>query len=340
MICSHCGNDVEKYAQQKDKICESCYRRMTNCKSRGVKYVKFIDLSEEEKQKFLNRSKAHNKENKEKVEVNKNLKGSKINENANKVVIYRTELDEKDTVIKDIENTLKENKLSWPKDTTSIVPIFKQLKILLDNYISPYLNVEDVLNKMELDYKHAKEYYASLYKKCIENNNTYDINKIYNMKCIWEERHNVLLELRRSIKNVVSEYYAAGILFTELSKNKEFMEKFNKCYDHLIRMSEILKDGNYKAKVSKLVANENFCLGLEESNYKDKAKFRYEVILKIYSNNKVQDRFKSNITNRFYRTVWATDEEDAKQQVINFIKEKKFNFTYNEKDIIINKISR
>ena len=347
MICSHCNNEVEKYAQKKDKICKSCYQRINNCKSRGIKYIKFIDLPEEEKQKFLNRSKVYNnKENniKEKKEkVDKKPKELKINENT-KIIVHKTGLNEKDIVIKDIENTLKENELKWPKDTTSIVPIFKQLKILLDNYINPYLNVEDVLNKMELDYKHAKEYYSSLYKKRIENNDTNDINRIYNMKCVWEERHNILLELRRSIKNVVSEYYAAGIIFTELGKNKEFMEKFNKCYDSLIKMSEILKDGSYKAKVSKLVADEDFCSGLEESNYKGKVKFRYEVIIKTYSNNKLvkmQDKFEPKIstTDRFHRTVWATNEEDAKQQVIDFIKEKKFSFTYNEKEIIVNKIS-
>lgn len=347
MICSHCNNEVEKYAQKKDKICKSCYQRINNCKSRGIKYIKFIDLPEEEKQKFLNRSKVYNnKENniKEKKEkVDKKPKELKINENT-KIIVHKTGLNEKDIVIKDIENTLKENELKWPKDTTSIVPIFKQLKILLDNYINPYLNVEDVLNKMELDYKHAKEYYSSLYKKRIENNDTNDINRIYNMKCVWEERHNILLELRRSIKNVVSEYYAAGIIFTELGKNKEFMEKFNKCYDSLIKMSEILKDGSYKAKVSKLVADEDFCSGLEESNYKGKVKFRYEVIIKTYSNSKLvkmQDKFEPKIgtTDRFHRTVWATNEEDAKQQVIDFIKEKKFSFTYNEKEIIVNKIS-
>lgn len=347
MICSHCNNEVEKYAQKKDKICKSCYQRINNCKSRGIKYIKFIDLPEEEKQKFLNRSKVYNnKENniKEKKEkVDKKPKELKINENT-KIIVHKTGLNEKDIVIKDIENTLKENELKWPKDTTSIVPIFKQLKILLDNYINPYLNVEDVLNKMELDYKHAKEYYSSLYKKRIENNDTNDINRIYNMKCVWEERHNILLELRRSIKNVVSEYYAAGIIFTELGKNKEFMEKFNKCYDSLIKMSEILKDGSYKAKVSKLVADEDFCSGLEESNYKGKVKFRYEVIIKTYSNSKLvkmQNKFEPKIstTDRFHRTVWATDEEDAKQQVIDFIKEKKFSFTYNEKEIIVNKIS-
>ena len=347
MICSHCNNEVEKYAQKKDKICKSCYQRINNCKSRGIKYIKFIDLPEEEKQKFLNRSKVYNnKENniKEKKEkVDKKPKELKINENT-KIIVHKTGLNEKDIVIKDIENTLKENELKWPKDTTSIVPIFKQLKILLDNYINPYLNVEDVLNKMELDYKHAKEYYSSLYKKRIENNDTNDINRIYNMKCVWEERHNILLELRRSIKNVVSEYYAAGIIFTELGKNKEFMEKFNKCYDSLIKMSEILKDGSYKAKVSKLVADEDFCSGLEESNYKGKVKFRYEVIIKTYSSPKlikIDGKFdpKPSSTDTFHRTVWATGEEDAKQQVINFIKEKKFSFTYNEKEIIVNKIS-
>ena len=347
MICSHCNNEVEKYAQKKDKICKSCYQRINNCKSRGIKYIKFIDLPEEEKQKFLNRSKVYNnKENniKEKKEkVDKKPKELKINENT-KIIVHKTGLNEKDIVIKDIENTLKENELKWPKDTTSIVPIFKQLKILLDNYINPYLNVEDVLNKMELDYKHAKEYYSSLYKKRIENNDTNDNNTIYNMKCVWEERHNILLELRRSIKNVVSEYYAAGIIFTELGKNKEFMEKFNKCYDSLIKMSEILKDGSYKAKVSKLVADEDFCSGLEESNYKGKVKFRYEVIIKTYSSPKlikIDTKFhqKHNSTDTFYRTVCATGEEDSIQQVIFFIKEKKFSFTYNEKEIIVNKIS-
>lgn len=346
MICSHCGNDVEKYAQQKDKICKSCYQRMNNCKSRHVKYVKFIDLSKKEQEEFLIKSNAHSKSNKStknKIKAKTDVKITKepisyIIENRNIQKVNNIDT-EKQVVLDDIMNTLKENNLIWPKDTTSIVPIFKQLKILLSDYIRPYLTVEDILNKMELDYKHAKEHYVSAYREAVQNSNSNEeINKLFLMKQMWEDRHNSLLEIRRGIKNVVSEYYSAGILFTELSNNKSFMEKFNKYYNNLIRTSEVLKDGNYKAKVSKLVASEDFCIGIEEPHYKSKIKIKYEVIVKTNSFVKTPNKL-CGATKNFVRNVWAENEEEAKQLVIKFIKDNNFKFTYNKNDIIVNKLS-
>lgn len=345
MICSHCGNDVEKYAQIKDKICKSCYQRINNCKSRNIKYVKFIDMSKEEQEKFLIRSSVYSKSNKKKKLENKVKNEPKIVREPIKYIIDNHNVqkinsidNEKQVVIDDIMNTLKENDLEWPKDTTSIVPIFKQLKILLDDYIRPYLNVEDILNKMELDYKHAKEHYVGLYRMAIQNSySDKEIDRLFIMKQMWEDRHNSLLEIRRKIKNVVSEYYSAGILFTELHNNKSFMEKFNTYYNNLIKTSEVLKDGNYKAKVSKLVASEDFCIGIEEPHYKSKTKSKYEVIVK--TNSLVRNPDKLSKSQNFVRNVWAENEEDAKQIVIKFIERSNFKFKYNKENIIVNKLS-
>lgn len=329
MKCEHCNEEIDKYYNKKYKVCKPCYQRMTNCKSRGLKYIKFIDLSEKEKQVIINKRNSHKKT------IEKELKKFKSS-NEPKIVIHKVGLSEKDIVLDDIKQSLAENNLKWPEDTTSIVPIFKQLKILLDGYINNYLNVEDIINKMEMDYRHAKEYYSTEYERAIKlQKPSTEVNKLYSQKLVWEERHNALLSLRRGIKNVITEYNNGGVLFTELSKNKEFMDNFNKHYSNLILSNNMSKEVTYKPKASKLVASEEFCSDLEEHDKEiGITKFRYEVIVKTFNRlTKVKDK-----TN-FIRNVWAQNEEEAKQSVVNFITENNFRFGYSENEIIVNKLS-
>ena len=235
-------------------------------------------------------------------------------------------------VMQDILDTFKENEAEWPKDTATILPVFQQLEILLNNYIGIYLTAEDILNKMELDYKHAKEFYNRKFKDLyIINPNGDECLLAKEKKDLWEERHSTLLEKRRGIKNVIAEYKVAGVLFTELSSNREFMKKFNKYFEDLQKVNSIVSQGNYRAEVSKLVSEEDFCYGFKANTTADGLR-KFQVVVKT--------RYRNNISN-FTRQVWAKNEEDAKQQVIDFIESDrdKFRFNFKSNEIMVTEIN-
>lgn len=319
LICDHCGEEVEKYENKSKHICKQCYARMMNANSRNLPYIKLIDLSKEEKEKVLAMRKAHKNQNRKKKE--KTITKEK------EIILSKN--PEKEIVLNEVVETFKEHNIDYPLENTSIIPIFKMMKKLLDNYISPYLVGEDLMNKLEADYRHAKEYYSTMYS----NSKTKEEREKYlKSKTTWENRHNAILELRRDIKNVLAEYSQGGVLFTELSKDEAFMEKFNVYYDGLMALEESIEEKHYRAELSKLVADDpEFCLGIKtEVNFEGKSK--YEVIIKTHYGKS---------TSIFTRMPMASSEEEAKQIAYDFIKSNpdKFKFTFFDKETVVNKLT-
>lgn len=343
-ICRDCGQPIEEIGSNKSGICKACYTRKSNMKHRGQTYVRVLDLPEEERERILRfrqRNSLNGKKKREKREKN-NLLKEKIIKNNNQIKaqeekqqienkkddVLLSELNrDKDLVLADIKNSLKNSGLDFPEDFTSLVPIYNQLNTIFNNYekyINNMLNVEEIIHKMEIDYRHAKEHYSSLLI-----NNPSNFNDIYIKREIWEHRHNILLDFRRKVKNVLSEYNSAGSFFIELLKNKDLMDNFKDCYKNLMDLNNILNDGNYKARASSLVEAEDFCIGYKTDNFNNKEKYRVD-IKTLYNGN----------TSFFTRTVVALSKEDAKQQVIEFIKSdpNKFRFTWKDEDVTITKI--
>lgn len=319
-LCTHCGQIIEEYGRKKDKVCKRCYNRIVNCKSRGVKYVKIVDMSAEEQKKYIN----------DKIKENKNV----ISENFTKDGIEDANYSKNsDLVNNDIKQCLSSKGIKFPLEFNSLVPVFSILKSTLENYstyIKDFLNAEDILNRMELDYKHAKEHYSSLYNEMKDNPEVsyLEKEKVWERKNDWEDRHNILLAYRREIKNIIAEYNKGGQFFIDLANDKEFMKLFNDYYNNLTRISEYISDGNYKAEVSRLVESEDFCLGFK-NNFENKS--RYNVYIKTRYNGSVSG---------FNRIVYAENEEDAKQQVIDFIDSNrdKFRFTWKSNEVFVQKL--
>lgn len=321
VVCNHCGMEVETYQSKKEKICKQCYQRKVNCKNRNIEYIKVLDLPENEREKVMNRRKGGaRKITKKKSEI--------IKSNNMKV---QNVIEQKEVVMKDILNTFEANNAQWPSEYTSIIPIFKQLNLLLHNYIDIYFVAEDLLNKLEADYMHAKEYYSNLYSKNISIMSSEELKEINDKKQLWEDRHNALLEIRRNIKNVIMEYNNGGSLFTHLSKDEQFMRMFEDNYNRILKIEDVLKDGSYKARASALVENEEFCTG--KKNYISPNKSRYQVTIKTMY------RGVRNKTD-FTRTVFAINEDEAIKQVIDYIEtnRNKFKFTYTKNDITVIKL--
>ena len=94
---------------------------------------------------------------------------------------------------KDIEEAFAKKHYKMPKDFSSVKTTFEQLNILLSDYINIYAGAEEIFNKLENDYRHAKEYYATMYCK----SNTSTAYALLEKRELWEERHNMILEKRR-----------------------------------------------------------------------------------------------------------------------------------------------
>ena len=314
MICSHCEKEVEEYAQKRDKICGPCYRRMMNCLSRGKEYIMYKNLTEAEKTeidlRLQNYKKSKNQESK--------VSNSKCVELANKA-------KQEELINKDIEEAFNKKGYIIPKDFSSVRGVFEQLDVLLSNYIDKYLNAEEIYNKLECDYRHAKEHYATLYN----NDRTGPNSLVYLEKReLWEERHNILLEKRRPVKNVIIEHNLIKEFLASVNSKAEVKNNFTKALINLRTTGQVVHDGEYKAQLSNLVELEDFCIG-NKSNKKQLNKYHVEIVT-LYKGSKSQ----------FVRYALAETPEEAKQKVIDFIQSQpdKFKFVWNDRDIRVTKI--
>lgn len=174
---------------------------------------------------------------------------------------------------------------------TAIEVLYNAIKGV--NGISEYLKAEDMFNKLERDYKH-----------CYENAKTQEkIN-------FWGQAYKCLLDKRREIKVVISEYESGGFIFERMSKDKAFMEEFEQVYEVFKKIHEMNEKELYRQESdSQLVKNEDFCVGKKsETNRFGLSKYNVH----IKSVNPKQESFS--------RCVYAKDEKGAIQEVLDFIK--------------------
>lgn len=320
-ICRDCGQIItdENLFSKKSDICKQCYTRKQNMKSRGKEYVKIVDLSEDERNKIIESRQRNRKVGQKKKENNSKKENNRIELSINDL---SEELDkDRQLVLEDVANCIKNNKLKVPEKFISLVPIFKQLHDIFtqyEDYIKNMINIEDVINKIEMDYRHAKEHFASLLLN--GNLGIEEYKLVYKKKEIWEHRHNILLDYRRDIKNVLTEYKTAGNFFIELINNKNLMTLFNDYYNQLNKANEMIVTGSYKANVSSLVEHEDFCVGYKQNI---RQKNRYNVTIRtLYGGT----------YSTFNRVAIAYTPEEAKQQVENFIKSRPNQFRFSWKD--------
>lgn len=319
--CEHCGESVEKYQTRNEHICKSCYNRRNKMRCLGQEYIKILDLPEKEREETLKRRHLI-LEGREKAAKKKDNKKQIIQTKEKHI---NNKNPEKQNVLNEIIDVFKEQNIPYPLENKSIVPIFRILKGLLDNYISPYLIAEDLMNKLESDYKHAKEFYSTKYSNSVSEQ---DKEKYLKLKTTWENRHNALLEYRRDIKNVIMEYSKGGILFTQLSKDEDFMTKFNTYYENLMNLADVIEEKQYRAELSKLVVeDEEFCIGFK-TEVAQNGKSKYQVSIKTFYGKSVST---------FTRIVWAQSESEAKREVYEFLNNNpnKFRFTFNDKDTVV-----
>lgn len=326
MICPDCEMKVDDLIKSTG-TCIACYKRYQNMKYRKEEYVPLKDIKGTKEYnramgRRLGAAKRHKAEQKAKV-----IKTIESKPTKSKVHINTQD----EIVMGDILDTFAKNNAEWPKDTTTILPVFHQLNILLDNYIGIYLNAEDILNKMELDYKHAKEYFNRMFKDLYKTNpNSEECIAAKNKKDLWEERHSTLLEKRRGIKNVIAEYNTAGILFTELSKDTAFMKKFKAYYEDLQKINTIVSQGNYRAEISSLVAEEDFCYGFKSNTTIDGKKHYNVTIPTLYRGQR----------GTFIRQAWSENENEAIRIVTKFIKDNGYKFSWKPNEIVVTEITK
>lgn len=266
-ICPDCGQEAE--IGIRTGICKKCSARKANAKYQNKPYIKLIDSENK-----IVRRKTETKIVKEMEEENLETK------------LYSKEIEE--AVDKDIDINLKARKVNLPKNMSFGIVFEIVYNVIhgIDN-ISEYLKAEDVFNKLENDYRHGYEN-----AKTMEEFN------------YWSKLYRCLLDKRREIKNVVSEYEAGGYIFKELSNNKEFVDSFDKAYGTYKQVHEMNEKGQYRQRSeSQIVKNSDFCIGKKnETTYL--GQFKYLVLFKPVQQN----------IEPFRTIVYAKDEKDAIEQ--------------------------
>lgn len=297
-ICPDCGELKELGVRT--GICRQCSVRKSNCAHRNVPYVALVDEDEIGLKRASTRRKGGSVTKTNKVKTN--IEKSEIKGDSKE--LYSKETKKK--VIDDITYNFKVNKIELPKNM-NFDTAFKVLSCVLSGIanISEYLKAEDILNKLERDYKHLYES-SKTKEEMISNSEIY--------KCFLDER--------RDVKTVISEYEAGGYIFKELADNKKFMDKFETANDFFQRVHKMNSEGLYRQESdSQIVKNADFCIG-KKSETNRFGKSKYSVTIKPVTPN--QDLFQ--------RCVYAENEKEAINNVLDFIKKINYKIAFKNPD--------
>ena len=263
-ICPDCGQ--EKELGVRTGICKQCSARKANAKYQNKPYIKIIN--------------SKNKRNPRKIKI---VKDKKEDENV-EFKLYSKKIEEE--VQKDIDLNLKAKKVNLPKNMSFGIA-FEVIYNAIHGIegISEYIKAEDVFNKLENDYRHG-----------------YENAKTAESFDYWSKLYKCLLDKRRDIKTVISEYEAGGYIFKELADNKEFVKGFDSAYNTYKMVHEMNEKGQYRQRSeSQIVKNSEFCIGKKtETTYS--GLFKYLVLFKPIQPSNIEP---------FKTIVYAKDEKDA-----------------------------
>lgn len=293
-ICPDCGE--EKELKPRAGICNQCYVRKANAKHRGKPYIRLIDDNRPVRRRSSNVDQVHNNESNDSGE--EELYSEDVINQVNEDINYNLKLENID-ISSNMNFELAFNVL--------------ESALNCNDYISNFFKATDVFNRLESDYRHG-----------IENART------RSEKTHWQDLYSYLLDERRKIKRVVSEYESGGYIFNKLRNNEEFMKEFEEAKMHFEGMHKMNTEGLYRQiSNSKIVEKAGFCIGKKSGTSKS-GQFKYNVHVK--PNNK-------NIE-PFSRVVWAYDEKEAINNVLSFMEKVNWKFPFkNPEGITVTKLT-
>lgn len=290
----------EKELGPQTGICKRCSTRKSNCKHQGREYVKLKDV--DPSKRVQRKTVTYTKRVNDETSFNKN----------ETTKLYSKEIDE--IVQKDIDFNLKSKNLKLPQ-SIDFGLAFTVLSNALDsaNDIDKFFKAEEIFNDIENDYRHA-----------YENAKT---SEEFNY---WSQVYKCFLDKRRQIKIVVSEFQSSGYIFKKLYEDNNFLLEFNTAYENYKNVHNFNEEGKYRQKSdSQIVKNADFCVGKKsETNYIGENK--YNVLIRPNAPSS-REPFKT--------TVYAKNEEIAKNKAIENMKKANYTMCYKRDNITVIKIN-
>lgn len=305
MKCKDCLKEIddkEYYNKSNEGVCKKCRQRMSQVKYENKKFgtnKEYVPLR-------LKKGYAPRKASAVKTE--------KKEESVDNTVLYSKEIEKK--VNEDIKKVFDKNNITI-KDN-DIIPLsmfmdmFGTLLDVKNGYMNNYIKAEDLFNMLERDYQHAFED-ADTVEKMIERGQMF--------KC--------LLDKRRNVKNINIQYnQISRIIYEILDKVPDILNKVNISKEKLADAIEKQESHYYRAEMSELIQEENFCRGIKPVGKFGMKKYDVSVPIFNYGNNS------AGIPYDFHRFAYAKDKIDAINQVKAFLSEKFPKCTYKSNDFL------
>lgn len=304
MKCVDCLKEIpdnEYYNRSDEGVCKKCRQKKSQIKYENKKFgTNKVYVPARLKQQPKRKSNA--------------VKVTKKETISDETVLYDKSVEKK--VNEDIQLVFGKYGVKINENDKVPFNIFmNMLASLLDvknGFMNNYIKAEDVFNKMERDYQHAFE----------DSRTVSEMNERGQMfKC--------LLDKRRDVKNVNIQYEKISrIIYEIVDKVPSVLDKVNMATEQLEDIMKKQEDHYYRAEMSELIQQEDFCRGTKIVGKAGMTKYDVSVPLFNFGNNN------AGIPYDFHRYAYATSKEDAIEQVKGFLKEKFAKCTYKPNDFL------
>lgn len=324
MKCPDCEMEVKSLTRA--GICKKCSVRKAQ-----VKYMNklnntnkpYIPLKELKKtnmvayQKVMNRRKTSKSNTTPKNEVTQNNTAKQSDD------LTKLKRIAEDEAKLDIINFRKQKDIKEPCNYLDLSILMNWLNEILKevNYFKTLDLNRQLYDTLMLDYLHVVK----------PNNHVTDLNDYAKLAL----KQEYLQQERTPICIQLNKYKLVEPFFNKLKENPDLLDIFHDCMCELMAFDESNKNPKYKTSTLSIQDNTN----VEYSNT-----FEFRTISKPHQQNKYSARISKvmNLYNNpnyqpfvYKGAIYADSEEEAKEKLLEFIKEKFPSLTYNTKDIEI-----
>ena len=324
MKCPDCEMEVESLTRA--GICKKCNVRknqntyMNKLNNTNKPYIPLRELKKIDivaYQKIMNRRKTSKSNTTSKNEVTQT---NTVKQSDDLTKLRRIAEDEAKL---DIINFRKQKDIKEPGNYLDLSILMNWLNEILKevNYFKTLDSNRQLYDTLMLDYLHVVK----------PSNNITNLND-YAKLAIKQE---YLQQERTPICVQLNKYKIVEPFFNKLKENSELSDIFHSCMCDLLEFDESNKNPKYKTSTLSIQGNTN----VEYSNT-----FEFRTISKPHQQNKYSARINKvmNLYNNpnyqpfvYKGAIYADSEEEAKEKLLEFIKEKFPSLTYNAKDIEI-----
>lgn len=336
MKCPDCEMEVESLTRagicKKCSVCKAQIKYVNKLNNTNKPYIPVKELKKTDMttyQKIMSRRKTS-----ESNKTSKTNKSSKSNKTSKNKVTQTNTAKQSDDLIKlkqaakdevklDIINFRKQKDIKEPCNYLDLSILMNWLNEMLKevNYFKTLDSNRQLYDTLILDYLHIVK----------PNNRITDLND-YAKLAIKQE---YLQQERTPVCTQLNKYKIVEPFFDKLKEDSELSDIFHNCMSDLIAYDESNKNPKYKTSTISIQDNNN----VEYSNT-----FEFRTISKPHQQNKYSARISKvmNLYNNpnyqpfvYKGAIYADSEEEAKEKLLEFIKEKFPSLTYNTKDIEI-----